>query len=164
MADSVPLVGPFDGNLSDTGTTVRLERPIEPSPDDPTTTPWMWVDEVRFGIEPPWPTDLVGTGRSLTRTTPASWGLAPISWTGQLASPGTVQRITRNPGDANDDGRFDQNDLQQVQASDKYLTGQPATWSEGDWNGDGRFDQLDIVKALQADSYLALLDAAWAGW
>ena len=69
-------------------------------------------------------------------------------------------------GDSNQDLKFDQLDLVQVQIAAKYLTGQPATWGEGDWNaapggevgkpplGDGRFDQLDIVAALGPGHYL----------
>ena len=57
------------------------------------------------------------------------------------------------PGDANRDGQFDQEDIVQVLQAAKYLTGESATFAEGDWNVDGVFDQLDIVAALQADNY-----------
>jgi hypothetical protein len=69
-------------------------------------------------------------------------------------------------GDANQDLKFDQIDLVQVQIAAKYLTGQPATWGEGDWNGapggepgnpplgDGLFTQLDIIAALGPGHYL----------
>jgi hypothetical protein len=71
------------------------------------------------------------------------------------------------PGDANQDLKFDQLDLVQVQIAGKYFTGQTATWGEGDWNGapggspgnpptgNGLFDQLDIVAALSAGKYLS---------
>jgi hypothetical protein len=69
-------------------------------------------------------------------------------------------------GDANEDLKFDQVDLVQVQIAAKYLTGQTATWGEGDWNGapggspgsppdgDGQFNQRDIVASQQAGVYL----------
>ena len=57
-------------------------------------------------------------------------------------------------GDATQDGRFDADDLVQVLASARYLTGEPASFEEGDWNGDGLFDQFDIVNALQRGGYL----------
>lgn len=69
-------------------------------------------------------------------------------------------------GDANQDLKFDQLDLVQVQIAAKYMTGQPATWGEGDWEGapgghvgdppagNGLFDQLDIIAALAAGTYL----------
>ena len=69
-------------------------------------------------------------------------------------------------GDADQDLKFDQLDLVQVQVAAKYLNGRAATWGEGDWNGapggspgnppagDGLFDQLDIIAAQQAALYL----------
>ena len=57
-------------------------------------------------------------------------------------------------------------DLLAVLLSNKYLSGQPATWGEGDWDGapggtpndppegDGFFDQLDVVAALSGGKYL----------
>jgi hypothetical protein len=71
------------------------------------------------------------------------------------------------PGDADQDGDFDQLDIVKVQQSGKYLTGVAATWGEGDWDGapggaagdpppgDGFFDQNDIVAALLTDAYSA---------
>jgi hypothetical protein len=69
-------------------------------------------------------------------------------------------------GDSNQDLKFDQVDLVQVQIAAKYLTGQAATWGEGDWNGapggspgspptgDGLFNQVDIVASQVAGKYL----------
>ena len=68
-------------------------------------------------------------------------------------------------GDANQDFQFDQQDIVQVLAGAKYLTGSRATWGDGDWNGapggsqgnpptgDGVFDQIDLVAAQQAGIY-----------
>ena len=74
--------------------------------------------------------------------------------------------VPLKPGDANEDGQFDQLDITAVLEAGKYLTGEPASWSEGDWNGDGVFDQEDIVAALATGNYLqgpyAAIDAAWA--
>ena len=78
-------------------------------------------------------------------------------------------------GDADQDLKFDQLDLVQVQIAAKYLSGQPATWGEGDWDGapgglqgspppgNGLFDQLDIIAALGAGKYLTGPYAAIAG-
>jgi len=71
------------------------------------------------------------------------------------------------PGDADMDLDFDQNDLVRVQIAAKYRTELPATWGDGDWNGapggspgappagDGRFDQRDIIRALASGVYLS---------
>ena len=58
------------------------------------------------------------------------------------------------PGDANEDGRFDQIDIVAVLQAGKYRTGEPAAWAEGDWNGDGVFDPLDVITSLSIDQYL----------
>jgi hypothetical protein len=77
-----------------------------------------------------------------------------------------VADVPLQAGDANQDFRFDQLDLVQVQIAAKYLAGQPATWGEGDWDGapgggagsppvgDGQFNQRDIVAAQVAGLYL----------
>ena len=73
------------------------------------------------------------------------------------------ESFSPEPGDANRDGEFSQQDIVRVLQCGKYLTRQPATWAEGDWNGDGVFDQLDIVQVLQASDYLQGPDAARGG-
>ena len=75
-------------------------------------------------------------------------------------------RFVRQPGDANEDRQFDTADIVQVLASNKFETGQPATWGEGDWNaapdesisdaapvGDGVFSTTDVVAALAANLF-----------
>ena len=64
------------------------------------------------------------------------------------------EQLTVAPGDANGDFRFDQDDILHVMQTEKYLSGQRATFQEGDWNGDFIFDQMDIVAALQTGNYL----------
>lgn len=71
-----------------------------------------------------------------------------------------VASVFAAPGDANQDGRFDQLDIIQVLQEGKYLTGERADWTEGDWNGDALFDQHDVVLALQAVNYSELRYAA----
>jgi len=58
------------------------------------------------------------------------------------------------PGDAGRDGQFDQGDVIQTLQSNKYRTGEFASFSEGDWNGDFKFDQRDLVKAFSEGNYL----------
>ena len=63
--------------------------------------------------------------------------------------------VAAQQGDADRDGQFDRQDIEQVLQAGKYGTGEDAVWREGDWNNDGRFDQADIIAALQAGNYLA---------
>jgi hypothetical protein len=153
---SVPLDGTFlerRESLNDEGAHLLLEKPGRPPADDPSFTPYIWVDEMTYGNAPPWPTDLAGNGNSLTRIAADQPAFQPTNWTAQPASPGTVDFTVRPTGDANEDGRFDQMDLVLVLQANKYLSGQPATFAEGDFNGDGLFDSLDIVLALRSGNY-----------
>ena len=58
-------------------------------------------------------------------------------------------------GDANQDGRFDSQDLVAVFQSDEYRDDleDNSTWSEGDWTCDGDFDTDDLVAAFQSGQY-----------
>ncbi len=94
----------------------------------------------------------------------ATYWSSPVQYAFVVSSPGTV--ADRLLGDSNDDGLFDQQDIQLVLAAGKYLTGLPATLAEGDWNGDRVFNQLDIVASLEANTYQpvprgALIDVAF---
>jgi Ca2+-binding RTX toxin-like protein len=60
---------------------------------------------------------------------------------------------SRLPGDANEDGVFNQDDLVQVFQAGKYSTGGSATWDEGDWNHDRVFDPGDLVAAFRAGGW-----------
>lgn len=62
--------------------------------------------------------------------------------------------LVHQPGDANRDGHFDQQDLIQVSASGRFLSGAAAVWEDGDWNHDGFFDVSDLVAALQNGQYM----------
>ena len=64
------------------------------------------------------------------------------------------EQLRPSAGDANRDFQFDQQDIEQVLHSAKYLTGAPATFEQRDWNSDGIFSQLDIIAALQTGNYL----------
>jgi hypothetical protein len=158
--ETVSLVGGYQGQLSDGGEPVRLLRPGTPPPDDATVLPRLVEDEVLYDDLAPWPVAADGSGQSLTRSVADGWGNAAGSWAAAVPSLGTAKLDTSLPGDSNDDGVFNQEDLQQAMEAGKYLSGQPATRAEGDWNGDGVFDQLDIVAALQTGQYVPEVLAA----
>ncbi len=149
MGPLVQLAGPFAPALNSAAGHVQLLRPDSPSADDPTFTPMIAVDAVSYDTRLPWPSSPDGSGESLARTVPVRPGSLPISWAAGAATPGAVLMVSRQTGDANGDGRFDQQDRVQIVVAGKYLTGQPASWADGDFNGDGVFDQRDLVAALQ---------------
>jgi len=83
------------------------------------------------------------------------------SWNATRPTPGVANLFTRQAGDTNEDGQFDQFDLILTLQGGEYLSGQPASWRDGDWNGDGRFDQLDVISALRTGNYLQGPYASW---
>jgi hypothetical protein len=68
-------------------------------------------------------------------------------------------------GDANQDGRFDSQDLVTVFQANEYRDEQEdnSTWSEGDWTCDGDFDTDDLVAAFQSGQYEQPVAAIAAG-
>ena len=162
IGDTIPLVGGYQGQLSDTGEIVRLERPGAAPLDDPTAFPRLLEDEVLYDNLVPWPIGAAGSGQSLHRVGGhAPLGSSASSWTAASPSPGASSFAFIRPGDSNLDGKFTQLDLAMAQQGGKYLTDQAATFEQGDWNGDGVFNQKDIVAALQAGDYDPV-DAAFA--
>jgi hypothetical protein len=152
--DGVMMVGGYQGQLSNNGERVQLQRPGIPPENDPTSIPRLLEDEVIYDDLAPWPADADGRGPSLQRHDLSGWGNAASSWSSGNPTPGSIQEFVPEAGDANLDRQFDQLDIVLVLEGGKYLTGQPATWAQGDWNGDGSFNQLDIVAALQTNNYL----------
>ncbi len=106
LAGSVPLIGPYLTALDDRGGEVTLLAPAT-TPVGETGPVFALVDRVTYDDVAPWPT-ANGTGSSLTRTTPTSFGDFAASWTGSTPSPG-VNTFPR-PGDYDRDNDVDQND------------------------------------------------------
>jgi hypothetical protein len=142
------FAGPYRPVLNDDAGLLQLRRPRETSATGSNAEPWIVVDQLMYESTAPWPGSPGGSGDSLARISPDSYGNLPSGWTAASPSPGLVDMVVRVPGDANEDGLFDRLDLVTVLQAGKYLTGQPADWSEGDWTGDGLFDQQDIMAAL----------------
>ena len=148
------FAGPYSPALNDRAGQIQLRRPRETSASGDGLLPWVIVDRIMYESTSPWPIGPAGRGASLARTSPDAYGTNASSWTAEGPSPGSVDFIVRLPGDANEDGRFNQLDIVMALQGGKYMTGEPADWSEGDWTGDGLFDQLDLVAALQSGAYL----------
>jgi hypothetical protein len=51
-------------------------------------TPNVLVEQVAYSNKAPWPTNVAGTGQSLLRRDPASYGDDPINWVAAAPSPG----------------------------------------------------------------------------
>ncbi len=69
------FLGPYAGQLSNTGERVALERPqASDDPLKPLDLSWVVIDELFYFNQSPWPADANGTGYPLIRTALSSWG------------------------------------------------------------------------------------------
>ena len=132
------LLGAFLGSLSDTGDTLRLQRPDEPPLGEPTFIPMLLEDEVSYASALPWPTQAAGGGPSLLRRAPDAWGNDPLSWT-----VGTVTFAT--PGvsplaDSDADGLPDAYEIETYGSTNVV-----GTSLNSDTDGDGASDTAEYI-------------------
>ena len=110
LDESVPIVGPYVGKLSNSGETVRLRKPDPPQGPghtDEGLVPYVLVDEVPYSDHDPWPTEPGNQRCSLERIVPSSVGDVATNWAVTEAAggtPGTANSVTA-PGycEAHDD-------------------------------------------------------------
>ena len=82
---NVPIFGPFDGVLQDSGEQLELEMPGTPTTNG---LPFITVDEVRYNDKAPWPVAADGDGPSLQRVVAAAFGNDPTNWFTSGITPG----------------------------------------------------------------------------
>ena len=76
LAETVPVLGPWPGQLDPDGETVKLLRPGSPELDG--TVPYYRVDHVSYRVESPWPEAQLGRG--LERVPVQAYGNEPAAW------------------------------------------------------------------------------------
>ena len=96
VPESVPLLGPFQGRLSDTGGKIELLQPDEPEgPDDPKAglVPYELVERLGYSTSIPWPVLDRAKGCSLQRRAALSYGNEPTNWFYASPTPGGNQPL-----------------------------------------------------------------------
>jgi hypothetical protein len=96
IANSVALLGPFQGHLANEGERVALYKPDKPElPNSPNPgyVPYVLLEEIRYSDQLPWPAGTRETGKSLQRIASISFGDDPANWQAADPSPGRA-----NPG------------------------------------------------------------------
>ncbi|MDI6448632.1 lamin tail domain-containing protein [Anaerobaca lacustris] len=88
LLPGIEIVGPWQGNLANSGERLVLERPL--ATDDPSDPAWAIVDEVIYSDTAAWPTTADGSGDALQRTSsaPDRSGNDPANWHAAPPSPG----------------------------------------------------------------------------
>jgi hypothetical protein len=113
LSNSVPLFGPYDGHLANSGEKVALYKPDPPqAPGHPDVgfVPYVLVEQVNYLSGLPWPTGATGTGSSLQRQIAANFADDPVNWF--VAGPTAGRLNTTNAFDADSDGLADAWELQ----------------------------------------------------
>lgn len=105
----VPIFGPYQGKLNNSGEEVKLTRPDAPTLVGPEAgfVPYILVDKVNYADSYPWPATADGTGHSLQRRRPHDYGNDPVNW--KAATPTTGRANVPGAGytDADEDGMAD---------------------------------------------------------
>jgi hypothetical protein len=105
LTNAASLFGPYSGHLANSGETIALYRPDSPQlPPHPDAgyVPYILVDQISYSAASPWPAGASGTGSSLQRLAPASYGNDPANWF--VGAPTAAQPNISNPLDTNGDG------------------------------------------------------------
>lgn len=79
----VPVLGPWQGKLLNSGETLELYKPDPPQrPPHPDAgfVPYVLVDRVRYSDGFPWPPEADGDGPSLQRQDPPGYGDDAVNW------------------------------------------------------------------------------------
>ena len=93
---AVGVFGPYAGRLSNGGEKVALKLPeANPLPAEPDLKPA--VDIADYNDTSPWPTSPDGTGTTLERLLPASYGSDPASWQASISPGGTPGVVDSSP-------------------------------------------------------------------
>ena len=85
VPNTVTIVGPFAGNLQNSGERLELQRP---GPPDTNGVPFITVDEVRYNDRGGWPVAADGSGPSLQKRNAADYGNDPVNWVAAVLTPG----------------------------------------------------------------------------
>lgn len=93
------IVGPYAGQLANSGESVELWRPDAPqsAPPDAGFVPQLLVERIAYSAVSPWPTNADGFGPSLQRVTASSYGNDPVNWEAAWPTAGGTAFSPPNP-------------------------------------------------------------------
>jgi hypothetical protein len=89
VPDTVPIYGPWHGDLDNARDSVELRRPDLPETNT-LDVPYILVERVKYSDMAPWPTSADGTGLSLQRIVPTDYGNDPTNYVAAGPTPGSA--------------------------------------------------------------------------
>jgi hypothetical protein len=144
LSAGVAMVGGYNGQLSNDGERVQLQRPDAPPASDPTLIPNLYEDEILYDNRIPWSATANGGGDSFQRIAPVFYGDVATSWQAATPTPGTVS-FSGISGDFNNDGTVNARDIDSLYdaiAGDRQVT-------YLDLDASGIIDQADVTFLVQ---------------
>jgi hypothetical protein len=102
VSTNVPIYGPYNGHLNNSGETIELYKPDSPQiPPHPDVgfVPYVLVESVTYSNAAPWTTNADGTGMSLQRSVAVNYGNEPLNWFACVPNPGSNTCLIDSDGD-----------------------------------------------------------------
>ena len=102
LATNVPIYGPWNGHLNNSGETVELYKPDPPQTaphPDAGFVPYILVESVTYSNAAPWPAGADATGLSLQRRYLGFYGNEPLNWIACVPNPGSRNCLSDSDGD-----------------------------------------------------------------
>lgn len=154
LDESVAIVGPYTGQLSNGGETVSIAKPDTPQAPPEVFVPYVIVDSLSYLDRLPWPPPADGIGYSLERIVPDSLPDMPANWEASALVKGTpgCPNDQENPlaGDINGDGSVDAADVAFFVEILLGKSGGFCTTVRADVTPDGLFNGEDIQPYVDA--------------
>jgi hypothetical protein len=94
VSDLVPIYGPWQGKLSNTGETLELKKPDAWGTNG---VPYVMVEKVRYSDQAPWPEIADGAGASLQRRILSSYANEPTNWYASTPTAGVPNQPNTLP-------------------------------------------------------------------